>query len=418
MPNVDSLRILLVNQSYVPDRGGSGQLLGDLVAGLREKGAHITVVAAPPTYTDEELAWERQEQQVGLEVFRVGPERFKGRKFVLNRVAGYVGFLWAAFRTVGRLVRERQFDVITTASNPPLVGVIGAWYGAWTGIPFVYMLHDLHPDSLLGMRDFSLPRPAVRAWDRLNSYVFRRARQIVVMGPRMKERLVAKAVAPDKVRVIHQWAHPEFSPAGPADGARASLGIGLNDLVVLYFGNMGPAHNLDWLVKAVDALRDLPLSVVFIGDGMKRVELQQEAGRLGLTQVRFLPYQTGEAFREMAAVADVGVATLKRGLEGLGVPSKAYSILALGRPILAIMAHDADIARLVEDHDCGWVAETPEEVVAALTEAAADRERVVSYGRNARAVYDRHFSLARAADEYWETFRLAASERDEGVKSR
>jgi glycosyltransferase involved in cell wall biosynthesis len=409
-----ALRILLINQSFVPDRGGSGQLLGDLVEALRAKGAEITVVTAPPTYTDEDLQWVRREVRPGLEVRRVGPARFRGRKSITNRLAGYLGFMWAAFWEVDRLTRERQFDVITTASNPPVVGALGAWYSGRRHIPFVYMLHDLHPDSLLSMGNFTLPAWAVRTWKSLNRYVFDRARLIVAVGPVMKERLVRKNVPSTKVKVIHQWAHPEFSPVPGALEARHRLGIAERDMVVLYFGNMGPAHNLDWLLTAVESLDSDSVTLVFIGDGVKRADLERQAREARLPRVHFLPYQTGEAFLQVAALADLGVVTLKPGLEGLGVPSKTYSILALGRPVLAIMPRQADVARLVEEYQCGWVADSPEEIREVLHLANRDRNKLAEYGRNARRAYEEHFSLARAVDEYWEVFTEACGKAQEG----
>lgn len=407
------IRVLLVNQSYVPDRGASGQLLGDLFSLFPEKGAEVTVVAAPPTYTDEDLEWSRLETHPGLEIRRVGPDRFKGRKSLFNRVAGYLGFLWSAFWVVGRLTQKKSFDVITTGSNPPFVGLIGAWYGLVRRIPYVYMLHDLHPDILLRVERISLPLVVRWGWDRLNQYIFHRAQRILVLGDAMKTYLqTQKGVPPSKILVIHNWAHPELAVAEKDNEFRRKLGISQDEIVVLYFGNMGIPHNLDWLIKAADNLRKQPICFIFVGAGPKKPELERDAKELGLTNVRFLPYQPAEMFPEVMAAADISVVTLKPGLEGLAVPSKTYSILASRRALLAVIRRNSDVARIVEEYQCGWVAESPREVLEALNEALHDRETVNQRGRNARKAYETHFSLARAVEQYWGVLEEAAKPFD------
>lgn len=405
------IRILLVNQSYVPDRGASGQLLGDLFSGLSEKGGEITVVAAPPTYTDEDLEWFRMETRPGLEIRRVGMDRFKGRKSLFNRAAGYVGFLWSAFWEVRRLTKEKSFDVIATASNPPFVGLIGAWYGLHRGIPYVYMLHDLHPDSLLRAGHVSLPLWVRWVWERLNRYIFNGAQQIVVMGDAMKAYLESeKGVPVRKIRVIHQWAHPELVPADKYNDFRRQLGIRENELMVLYFGNMGMAQNLDWLLKVADQLREQPIHFVFVGHGTMKLELERVSQQLELRNVRFLPYQPQERLWKVVAAADISVSALAPGLEGLAVPSKTYSILAAGRALMAMMQRNAEPARIVEAYQCGWIAESAQEALEVLNQAVQDKEGLNRRGANARKAYEDHFSLYRGVEEYWRVFQEIVSD--------
>jgi glycosyltransferase involved in cell wall biosynthesis len=92
---------------------------------------------------------------------------------------------------------------------------------------------------------------------------------------------------------------------------------------------------------------------------------------------------------------DVQVVTIRRGLEGVVVPSKLYSILAIGRPILAVASSSSDSARIVAESGCGLVADPddPIAVAAAIRELRSDPARLALMGRRAREVAGKYARL-------------------------
>jgi glycosyltransferase involved in cell wall biosynthesis len=77
---------------------------------------------------------------------------------------------------------------------------------------------------------------------------------------------------------------------------------------------------------------------------------------------------------------------VKRGLEGVVVPSKIYSILAAGRPVLAVASAECDAARIVREVGCGLAADPddPAGVAAAIRKLRDDPARLIEMGRRAR----------------------------------
>ena len=57
----------------------------------------------------------------------------------------------------------------------------------------------------------------------------------------------------------------------------------------------------------------------------------------------------------MLATGDVHVVPLRRGLGRVSVPSKIYSILAVGRPVVASIDTDSEVSRIVTSTGCGVV---------------------------------------------------------------
>jgi glycosyltransferase involved in cell wall biosynthesis len=89
---------------------------------------------------------------------------------------------------------------------------------------------------------------------------------------------------------------------------------------------------------------------------------------------------------------DLHVITVRRGLEGVVVPSKLYSTLAAGRPVLAVAAKESDAARIVVEAGCGVAADPddPADVADAIRRLRADPAGLLTMGRRAREVANRY----------------------------
>jgi colanic acid biosynthesis glycosyl transferase WcaI len=139
--------------------------------------------------------------------------------------------------------------------------------------------------------------------------------------------------------------------------------------------------------------------VVFQGDGIKREALATRARRLGLENVRFLPYVPTERLGQAFGAADVQVVSLRRGLAGFIVPSKLYGILASGRPYVAAVEEECEVAALTARYESGLVVPPgePEALVKAIRrfyEDPALRERLGANALRASAFHDRPVAVA------------------------
>jgi colanic acid biosynthesis glycosyl transferase WcaI len=153
----------------------------------------------------------------------------------------------------------------------------------------------------------------------------------------------------------------------------------------MYAGNVGLSQSLDVLIDAAGALAyDGDLAFVINGQGAARTDLENKAR--GLTNVHFVDLQPSSRLPEVLAAADIHVVPLKRGLARSSVPSKTYSILAAGRPIVASVDPGSEVARIVERSGAG-IAVPPEDAEAvtkalrALIDAPLERERMGAAGR-------------------------------------
>ena len=154
--------------------------------------------------------------------------------------------------------------------------------------------------------------------------------------------------------------------------------------VALHAGNLGFYGAWETLLKAAEILSNENTGLVFVGDGANRESLGEAAAQL--RNVKFLPFRPVEQVPHVMAAGDVHIITVKRGLEGVVVPSKLYSILAAGRPVLVVAAPESDAARIVTGAGCGLAADPddPAGVAAAIQELRDDPARLAEMGRRAR----------------------------------
>jgi colanic acid biosynthesis glycosyl transferase WcaI len=162
--------------------------------------------------------------------------------------------------------------------------------------------------------------------------------------------------------------------------------------VLLHAGNLGFYGAWETLVTAVSGLQEEGVCLVFVGEGAQRARIESLAK--GTPNVRFFSFFPASKIPSVLAAPDAHVITVKRGLEGVVVPSKMYGILAAGKPILAVAVEKTDVASLGAKSGFAVSADPdrPDEVASAILSLARDRVKVQSMGRAARAVasdYDR-----------------------------
>jgi colanic acid biosynthesis glycosyl transferase WcaI len=206
----------------------------------------------------------------------------------------------------------------------------------------------------------------------------------------MKERLVElRGADPAQVVVIHNWGDREAMSGAARDNPFSRENRLLDRFVVMHAGNMGLGQGLESLVEAAVGLAsDCPdLELVFVGDGSKRASLEALARASGAGNVRFLPYLPRQRIRESYAAADLFVISLKRGLGGFIVPSKLYSILAAGKPYVAAVDEDSEVAAITRRFGSGALvaAQDAARLAEEIRSLYRDRPRLTALGEGARA---------------------------------
>ena len=305
-----------------------------------------------------------------------------------RRVLNYLTYVALS---VPRVMFE-SCDVVVGMTDPPFEGIVAAFVALLKGKPFVYNIRDLYPDMAVGGSIIGAGLMA-RVWEGLHRWALRRAARVIVLGEDMRARIAAKGVKAESIAVVRDGT--EIVEAGSPAVVDAEVMRAIRGdfkFVLLHAGNLGFYGAWETLVAAARKLEGEEVGLVFVGDGAQRPQIEEAA--VGCKNVRFLPFFPASKIASVLAAPDAHIVTIKRGLEGVIVPSKMYGILAVGKPILAVAPRETDVAAIGEQRGFAiWGdPEDPEQVACVIRRILRDGNQLRHMGEAARAAaneYDR-----------------------------
>ena len=402
------MKLIVITPHFAPDVAPTGVVITRLVEELAARGHEIEVLTSFPWYREHRIEAGFEGRTVRYEdtpygrITRVHPFPATNKQRFIRRAAGYVAFS-ALAGVFG--ARGGRADAVLALSPPLTLGLTGWAVARRRKAPLIFNIQDVYPDVAIELDVLTHPI-LVRVARRLERFCYDRADAVTVLSDELRDNVADKIGRAHKVHVIPNFVDVERISPGPRDNSyREEFGL-QGKKVVMYAGNVGLSQSLDLLIHAASALTDeKDLVFVINGQGAARRDLERRAG--GLPNIRFVDMQPEPRLPEVLAAADVHVVALKAGLARSSVPSKTYSILAAGRPIIASVDIGSEIAHVVESAGAG-VAVPPEDAeaftkaVRSLVDAPEDGRRM---GASGRTFVERWASPAAIAEAYESLFQ-------------
>jgi colanic acid biosynthesis glycosyl transferase WcaI len=388
------VRVLLLNLYYPPDTSATAKMAKTVAAALAAK-HEVTILSGRPSYDPTERRdWHlyQTEKAGNIRVIRVGSTDYS-RLQMKKRVFNYLSYVFLAVPRALFL----HCDVILAMTDPPFEGILGAFVAMLKNKPYVYNIRDLYPDMALG-GSIVEPGPLARIWEKLHRWALRRATKVIVLGNDMRNRILRKGVDPARVVVVRDGA--EILPNGVLlenlDRSVIDAIRGQFRFVLLHAGNLGFYGAWDTLLEGARSLAADGVALVLVGDGAQREKL--ESAYSGISNVRFLPFFPAVKIPSVLAAPDAHVITIKRGLEGVVVPSKMFGILAAGKPIVALAPEECDVVSIGGEKGFSISADPdrPEQFADRVRQILSDSDLLRRMGEAAAAAapeYDRTSEL-------------------------
>jgi len=393
------VRILLLNLYYPPDTSATAKMARSVVQAISN--VHdVTVLCGRPSYDPtERLPWRPYQTEITgrVRILRAGSTDFP-RLDMKKRVANYLSY---TALSIPRALFV-PCDAVVAMTDPPFQGIAGAIVSMLKGKPYVYNIRDLYPDMAVG-GSIVEPGSLAKIWEKLHRWALRRATRVVVLGEDMRARILAKGVDPARVSIVRDGAEilPLNTPLPFPDPEVVRAIRGNFSFVLVHAGNLGFYGAWNTLVTAARSLANEGVGLVFVGDGAQRAQIEEAAAGSG--NIRFLEFFPPSKIPSVLAAADAHVVTVKRGLEGVVVPSKMYGILAAGKPIVAVAPNETDAVSLGVQRGFAVAADPdrPAEVASAVRALASDPIKLKAMGEAARAAapdYDTVKELRKLAE--------------------
>lgn len=348
-------RILIHSLIFSPDGVSTAYLYNDIALKFKENGYEVVVLTTTPHYNvvEEQLArqplkwkvWGVCKESVfhGIQVIHIPQKKFKS---TLLRLFGFA--YWHIFAFLIGL-SLRNIEVILSPSPPLTIGVINSWLAKIKGCKAIYNVQEIYPDIL--HRDEGLIVSALRKMER---YVYRESAAVTTIDQVFYDTIVDRFLDKRKLHII-----PNFVDTAlycPEMGNLSLLNPDYfpktNALKVLYAGNIGYAQDWKPLISIAQKLKDEPIEFFIIGEGAMKSFIEDEKEKLCLDKIHLLPYQPRDLMPSILAYSDVQFIFMTPEMEMQGFPSKVYTIMACGKPLLVCSGKATPIVNFLQEYGC------------------------------------------------------------------
>lgn len=363
---MEKKKLLIYAHYYIPDTASTGQILRELAEGMLDK-FDITVICVVPSYlgtvaTEYKRQLFYKEEINGVRVLRIRvPEFSKSNK--LSRVKNILAYFFGAM--VATFMVGKQ-DYVFSISQPPILGgLLGVW-GKWIKrAKYIYNIQDFNPEQILAV-GYSKSKWVTDTMMFLDKFSCRQSDLIITVGRDLVEtvnrRFHGKNVP--KTVMINNWIDEKDIYPLPEDHPKVlefKKKWGLDDkFVIMYSGNIGLYYDLENIFKVIEKFKPgtkaadgREVAFAFVGAGSVLGSLQSYKEEKRMDNVVFIPYQAKEDLIYSLNAGDVHWCVNAKGIKGVSCPSKAYGIMAAGKPMIGVLEEGTEIRQLIEECNCG-----------------------------------------------------------------
>lgn len=391
--------VLFLCQFFYPEHVSSATLPFDTACSLAKSGWTVdALVGEPREYADGKRIPSKQRAE------DVGIRRIKylqlNRSKKLGRLINYFSFTCSVLFHIRTLKHHR---CVIVYSNPPVLPIVPILANRLWKTKFVFVAYDVYPEIAYASNSVRPGSLIDRVMQSINRKLYRRASAVVALSDEMQKYLLAHRpeLTADRVCTIPNWAHETYQP-GAHDG-KSAFGFAPGTFVVSYFGNMGVCQDMQTLMDAASALRDDPrIRFLLVGHGNKLPSIRQRIEAERMDNVKVYDFLTGEMFQKALAASDCSVVSLERGLMGTCAPSKYYSCLQCGIPVLAVVEPESYLAGEVETEHLGAAVPVgnARQLADAICRLSSSATECRQMGERARSLYLSRYAVEHGTAAY------------------
>ena len=385
------MKVMQLTGYFLPEKAASIYLTENRLEAFAKAGFDTVIWASRPTrgLSDEEYQEYKKKYLETMYGGKVTVHRFtmfrEGKNPLLRALRYSLNWIIQLWKGLC----EKDVDCIYLASTPPIQGLLGAFIKKFRGIPFVYNLQDIFPDSLYNN---GLANKGGILWKigrMIENFTYKHADKIIVISEDFKKNIMAKGVPEEKIVVVYNWVDQNAVVNVERENNKLfdKYNLDRSKFYIEYSGNIGLSQNMDMLLEVMEDLQDNypDINLVLVGEGAYKAQVEKIVVDKKLNNVVMLPFQPYEDISYVFSLGDAGLVISKPGTGAASVPSKTWSIMSASRPVLANFDEN-ELKDILAGNECGIFTkagdkEAFKQSVITLYES---RELCKQYGENGR----------------------------------
>ena len=399
-------RVLIHSLIFNPDGVSTAYLYGDIALALQRAGFDVKVLTTTPHYNivysqlkKQPLKWKvfgllKKSDFNGIEVYHVPQKKFK------STILRIIGFIYWHIVSFFIAIFIKKIDVILSPSPPLTIGLLNIGIGKIKGAKVIYNVQEVYPD-ILGKKDGMIGN----VLSKIEHYIYDKSDVITTIDKVFEDTIKGRFKDPTKLKVIPNFVDTTiYRPLKSWNNLDKSIFIENDNLKILYAGNIGMAQDWDTLISLAKETLRQPIDYYVIGEGVMKSYLEEQIKTHLLVNVHLLPYQPRELMPEIIAFSDLQFIFMEPQIAAQGFPSKVYTIMACGKPLIVCSPINTPIINFLSNVNCAKLV-TEDNVGEKVTKIAQwlqeiDKEELKEMGQRGLAEIRGKYSKEIVTQEY------------------
>lgn len=391
--------ILFLCQFFYPEHNSSATLPFDTASYLANNGFSVdALVGYPKEYNfGGEVPLQEAVENVGITRVKYLQLKRSGK---IGRLINYFSFTANCLLRVRKL---KNYKAVIVYSNPPVLPIVPILAKKRYGTKIVFVAYDVYPEVAYASKSLTEGSIISKVMKRINHSLYKHVDCVVALTDEMKEFLLEnrKDLTEDRIVTIANWAHEKESK--PDHEAYERFGYKDGQFVVSYFGNMGICQDVETMLGAAELLKDDDrIKFLVVGHGSKKDYVEKKIQDNNLKNVQLLDFLTGKDFEQAVAISSCCIVSLEKGLKGTCAPSKYYSYLQGGKPVIAIVENDSYLFHEVNKEGNGFGIDIGDvdSLASVISQIACNENSCLSMGKKSKFLYDKEYDIKVAQLKY------------------
>ena len=351
---INKKRILIYSLVFSPDGVSTAHLYNDLVLGFKKKGYQITVLTSTPHYnlTKESLRAQPLQKKLfgllytsifnGVKVYHVPLKKYKNH---LIRILSFIYWHISSF-IVGLFLKKP--NIILTPSPPLTNGVFAILLGKIKGSKSIYNVQEIYPDLLINL-GYIRNGVFIKILKKIERWVYNMSDVVTTIDNQFYNIIEYRIKEKNKLTIIPNFVDTELYSTKSSVSLPDEFKKKEDYTDILYAGNIGLAQEWDLIINLAKEIREFKINIWIVGEGLRKVYLESEIEKYRLNNIKLLPYYDRKYMPGINLFADIHFIAMNKKVEKHGFPSKVYTIMASGKPILVVSSEETPIVSFLKD---------------------------------------------------------------------
>ena len=404
---INKKRLLIYSLVFSPDGVSTAYLYNDIALGFQRNNYEVTVLTTIPHYNLIQESLDRQPLKKcflglfftsnfnGIKVYHIPLKKYKSS---LIRILSFIYWHFTSL-IIGLFLKKP--DIILTPSPPLSSGLIAILLARIKGSKSVYNVQEIYPDLLINHGRLTNP-VIIKFLKILEGWVYNWSDAITTIDQNFYNTIKTRIKNLDKLKIISNFVDTELyktSSSVPLPKVFKKI-KGKTDMV--YAGNIGIAQEWDLVINLAKAIKKLPITIWIIGEGVKKKYLESQIKKHKLFNIQLLPYQERKYMPVINLFADFHFIAMNKSMEHDGFPSKVYTIMSSGKPMVVVSSDQTPIVSFLEQTKAALTVTNHSltDFKKAVLKLEADKDLRNTLGTNGRKVVEQKFNKQAVIKKY------------------